>query len=62
MDIAALSTVMSQSKIRENAGIMILKKIQTTAEQDGQAVREMIAKVDISLAEPHLGKNIDKYV
>lgn len=62
MDIAALSTVMSQSKIKESAGIMILKKVQATAEQNGRAMAEMIARVDISRAEPHLGSNIDKYV
>lgn len=61
MDIAALSAVMSNAKVKEAAGIMILDKVLDTAKQNGDAVNQLITDSQAPVYESHLGKFIDKY-
>ena len=61
MDIAAMSTILSQNKIKETAGIMILDKVMDTAKQNGDALNQLITDAQVPVYEPHLGKYIDKY-
>ncbi len=55
MDIAALSTVMHQSSVRQQAGLAVLKKAMDTAQTDSEAMLQMIAQS----VEPHKGAHID---
>ncbi len=54
MDIAALSMVMSQSKVQQQAGLSVMKMAMNVAVDTGQAVAEMAQSV-----QPHLGTNVD---
>ncbi|MFZ5645844.1 MAG: YjfB family protein [Bacillota bacterium] len=63
MDIGALSIVLSQSKHREAAGILVLKKAMTTAQENGNAIVEMISRADATnLGDPNMGNYVDEYV
>lgn len=56
MDIAALSIVMNQSKVQQNAGIAIMKMAMDTNNQTAAQMTEMMS--DIS-ADPNLGNIVD---
>jgi len=60
LDIAALSIVMKQSQVKQQAGLSVMKSAMTTAETNGAALIEMMNK-SISQAAPHpyLGGQID---
>lgn len=62
MDIAAASVMLSQYKIQENAGILVMKKAMTSARQDGEDLVRMIAQSAVEPLDPNLGNNIDEYV
>lgn len=52
MDIAALSSVISQSKIRQDASMLVLKKVMNQS-------TEQMAKMMEASVSPHLGNNVD---
>lgn len=55
MDIAALSTSMSQSKVMEQASISVMKMAMDTGKENSQAMTDMIEKS----ASPNLGQHLD---
>ncbi|WPC41018.1 YjfB family protein [Clostridium sp. JS66] len=55
MDIASLSTVMSQSKAMEQASISVMKIAMNTSQENLQGVTDMIEEAAI----PDLGQNLD---
>ncbi|MDG0792155.1 YjfB family protein [Cohnella ginsengisoli] len=55
MDIAAISTGLAMNDLRQQAGIAVLGKALDTARQDSQAIVQMAQ----SIAQPHLGGNLD---
>lgn len=60
MDIAALSVVMKQSQVKQQAGLAVMKNTMSTAEANGNALIEMLNKSTTSQApHPHLGGQID---
>lgn len=61
MDIAAISTVLSQAKVQETAGIMILDKVMDVAKQNGKAINQLV-ETTLPSSDPHLGQMVDKYV
>ncbi len=67
MDIAALSIIMNQARLKQDAGILVLKKAMDTAKQSGSLVNQMLDKVNEGHTAtqgklPHLGNNIDIFV
>lgn len=60
MDIAALSTMLSQTNMNQQASLSVMKMAMNTAEQNGQAMQELMqtAQAPVSL-EPHLGNSVD---
>lgn len=54
MDIAALSMVMNQSKVQQQASLSVMKMAMGVAVDNGQAIAEMAHSV-----QPHLGANVD---
>lgn len=61
MDIAALSMVLSQTKVKESAGIMIMDKVMDVAKQNGDAINQLVADSTENLTASHLGRIVDKY-
>ncbi len=56
MDIAALSTAMSQSKAQEAAGIAVMKMAMDNGEENAQQMTEMMKNISL---DPNLGNNVD---
>nr|WP_295975619.1 YjfB family protein [uncultured Bacillus sp.] len=63
MDIALLSMALNQGQIQQQATISVMKMAMGTAEQQGQALRDLLSTTDAAAiqraAQPHLGGNID---
>ncbi|QAT40535.1 YjfB family protein [Clostridium sp. JN-9] len=57
MDIAALSMVMSQSRVKESVGIALMKKAMDIGEQNAAQMTEMM-KNNVA-ADPNLGQHLD---
>ncbi|MFD2332704.1 YjfB family protein [Cohnella sp. GCM10020058] len=55
MDIAAISTGLAMSDLRQQASIAVLGKVMDTARQNSEAIVQLTQ----SIAQPHLGGNID---
>ena len=55
MDIAKLSILMSQSQIKHQASLSVMKKTMDTAELQSE---QMIRMLEMSV-QPHLGGQID---
>lgn len=55
MDIAAMSIMMSQSKVQQQASISVIKMAMDAGKTE---MNEMTKMMEQS-AQPHLGKNID---
>ncbi|WP_308637734.1 YjfB family protein [Paenibacillus silvisoli] len=55
MDIAALSMSLSQSNLMQNVSLSVLQMAKGSAEQQGQAMVEMMQRS----VTPHLGGNLD---
>ena len=55
MDIAAMSTVMSQMKVQQEASMSVMKMAMDTAKQN---TSDMVKTMEMSVS-PHLGGNID---
>lgn len=56
MDIAALSMVASQSRVKESAGIAVMKMAMNTGKEDATQMTEMIQNVAV---DPNLGQHFD---
>lgn len=56
MDIAALSMVMSQSRVQESAGIAVMKMAMDTGKENATEMTEMIKN---SAVDPNLGNHLD---
>ena len=57
MDIAALSIVMNQSQLKQQASLAVVKKAMNTAEMNGSQLIEMLEKS--TPPHPHLGHKVD---
>ncbi|MDI4647752.1 YjfB family protein [Cohnella hashimotonis] len=55
MDIAAISTGLAMNDLRQQVSIAVLGKVMDTARQNSEAVVQLTQ----SIAQPHLGGNID---
>jgi hypothetical protein len=56
MDIAALSTALSQNKVQEAASVQVQKLAMNSAETQGVALVQMMTQ---SITDPALGNRID---
>ncbi|PRR86666.1 YjfB family protein [Clostridium luticellarii] len=56
MDIAALSIVMNQSKVQQDAGIAVMKMAMDGNNRTAAQMTEMMSNVSI---DPNLGNGID---
>lgn len=56
MDIAALSIVMNQSKVQQDAGIAVMKMAMDAGKETAAQVTEMIETVAV---DPNRGRHID---
>lgn len=59
MDMAALSTVSANVRVQQEVGVLTMKKAMDLAEQNGQAVQQLIQSSPRQSFESHLGKNVD---
>lgn len=61
MDIAAMSTAMSQLKLQQNVSVALMKQMMNTTEESMGKMLEMLSDPTAleQLAQPHLGANID---
>jgi Putative motility protein len=55
MDIAALSVMMNQSQIQQQASLSVMKMAMNTAEQNSVELTKMLEQS----VQPHLGSSID---
>lgn len=55
MDIAAMSVIMGQTQVRQQAGIALMDKALNQAEGQSDAMLKMLEES----AQPHLGSTID---
>lgn len=56
MDIAALSMVISQSKVQEAAGISVMKMAMNRGKESGTQMIEMMQSLAV---DTNLGQNLD---
>lgn len=56
MDIAALSIVMNQSKVQQDAGIAVMKMAMDSGKETAAQMIEMIETVAV---DPNRGRHID---
>ena len=56
MDIAALSMVMSQSRVQESASISVMKMAMNTEKESAGQISEMLKNVAV---DPNLGNHLD---
>lgn len=60
MDIAAMSTMMSQANVRMEANIAIMDQIKNVAEMQGEQLIEMMQQSNTqTVPHPTLGQTID---
>ena len=63
MDIAALSMVLSQMNVRQEASVSIMKKTMDQAESNGQNIVKLIQESSVKAMEqsvrPHIGSQLD---
>lgn len=62
MDIPALSVMLSQSKVQQQASLSVMQMTMGVAADQGQALTEQISESTKSVelvAQPHLGANVD---
>ncbi|WP_404404879.1 YjfB family protein [Jeotgalibacillus malaysiensis] len=63
MDIAALSIGLSQSKVKQDASIAMMKKTMNHAEQNAASMIQMLNSSQVKAvehaAQPHLAGHID---
>ncbi|MZQ75869.1 MAG: putative motility protein [Peptoclostridium sp.] len=56
MDIAALSIVMNQSKVQQDAGIAVMKMAMDAGKETAAKITDMIETVAV---DPNRGRHID---
>lgn len=56
MDIAALSMVMSQTRVQESAGIAVMKMAMDTGKENATQITDMMKDATV---DPNLGKHLD---
>ncbi len=56
MDIAALSTALSQNKVQEAAAVQVQKLAMNSAETQGAALVKMMSE---TITDPSLGNRVD---
>lgn len=60
LDIAALSIVMKQSQVKQQASLAVMKNAMSTAETNGNALIDMLHQSTANQApHPHLGGQVD---
>ena len=62
MDIAAMSILLSQGKVQEQAGLSVLKLAMDTSKTQGDMLASLIGETAKALeltAQPHLGASVD---
>lgn len=61
MDIAAMSMMLSQAKVQQQAAVSVMKLALDSAKVQGGMVEELAASAQSmdQSAQPHLGKNLD---
>ncbi|MFC4404941.1 YjfB family protein [Gracilibacillus xinjiangensis] len=55
MDIAAMSVIMSQAQVKQQASISLLDKAMNTSEQQSNQMIKMLEQA----IQPHLGSTVD---
>jgi len=56
MDIAALSMILSQSRVQQSAGIAVMKLAMDTGKETATQTTQMIRAISVN---PNLGNNLD---
>ncbi|MCB2308794.1 YjfB family protein [Clostridium estertheticum] len=56
MDVGAISMVMSQSNVQQDAGIAVMKMAMNTGKQNATQITEMMKNVAI---DTNVGQNLD---
>ena len=62
MDIAALSVLMSQGQVQQQAGVSVMKMAMNVAETQGNMMTDLLDETAKSLemsVQPHLGGSVD---
>lgn len=62
MDIAAMSTMLSQAKIQQQASLSIVKTAMNTAKMQGTDLLQLLevnTKIMEQSVNPHIGSNVD---
>lgn len=62
MDIAAMSTTLSQGKIMQQASLSVMKMAMNSAENSGRMIQELANTTTMIMEQsvnPHLGGSID---
>ena len=62
MDIAALSVMMSQGQVQQQAGVSIMKLAMDTASTQGEMMTALLDETAKSMelsVQPHLGGSVD---
>ena len=62
MDIAALSVLMSQGQVQQQAGVSVMKMAMNVAETQGNMMTSLLgetAKILEMSVQPHLGGSVD---
>jgi len=58
MDIGALSMIMSQSRVKESAGIAVMKMAIDTGKENATTITDMIKNVAV---DSNVGQNLDTW-
>ncbi|MBW9170642.1 YjfB family protein [Clostridium estertheticum] len=58
MDIAALSMVMSQSRVQQDAGIAVMKMAMDTGKENATQMTDMMKNVAV---DTNVGQNLDTW-
>ncbi|HWQ43603.1 MAG TPA: YjfB family protein, partial [Desulfosporosinus sp.] len=59
MDIAALSMAISQSRVKQSAGIAVMKMAMDTGKENNTQITEMIQNISV---DPNVGQHFDASV
>ena len=62
MDIAALSVMMSQGQVQQQAGVSVMKMAMNVASTQGEMMTALLGETAKSLemsVQPHLGGSVD---
>ena len=62
MDIAALSVMMNQGQVQQQAGVSVMKMAMNVASTQGQMMTALLGETTKSMelsVQPHLGASVD---